>query len=486
MRMCVGRAPGRRVAGLGRVRADATAAARPGLCVPAILRPPAAPRAAASRRPLPLQSGANRPTPGPAAQDSTHYERTQRLLERFDPDYQPPTPRQRPGAPPAPGADGTPAAAHAGGRGAALEGALTGGTAGGTPVTARGGGGGGGRRRQSAGLPGLGGLGGRMADVLPALDRLATSLIGDNPALTEGFSCAPRPPAAGGSPARHGLTQSPLTHQLRASPILRGGAGGGKQAAVNTLPVSCMDRLLGGRPQGSAGARAWAGRAARREAEALRSQLLAAEARARELAAENAALRHRLGLGPPPEEEPAAALASKSLPSSPGGFASRLGARAGRREHFRDDSGLPGPSGGGAGAGGAPAAGGGAGAAGWGAGVPLALRPLLDAARDALQPAPGAQAGPTMPAVEEGDAGSQAPGDAGELAAGQAVAGRAAPPDGIRDGQGGGRSGEGGGELSVPRTEPRQDAAQHLGAGGTAVAAAAASPDGAAPAAAGA
>jgi len=168
-------------------------------------------------------------------QDSTHYERTQRLLERFDPDYQPPTPRQRPGAPPGPCADGTPAAAHAGGRGAPLDGALGSGTAGGTPVTARGGGGG--RRRQSAGLPGLGGLGGRMADVLPALDRLATSLIGDNPALTEGFSCAPRPPAAGGSPACQGLT-----HQIPRSFTSSGpphacrfcgvGAGGDKQAAV--------------------------------------------------------------------------------------------------------------------------------------------------------------------------------------------------------------------------------------------------------------
>ncbi|KAK9842100.1 hypothetical protein WJX81_008359 [Elliptochloris bilobata] len=105
--------------------------------------------------------------------DSTHYERTQRLLERFDPDYQPPTPRRPPG--------------------------------------------------------GLGGLGGRLGDMLPALDRLATSLVGDNPALTEGFT------------------------------------------------------------------------AARHEAEALRAQLLAAQARARDLAAENAALRERLGLGPQPQ-----------------------------------------------------------------------------------------------------------------------------------------------------------------------------------------
>ena len=64
----------------------------------------------------------------------------------------------------------------------------------------RGGAGGGGRRRQSAvGLPGLGGLGERLGDVLPALDRLATSLIGDNPALTEGFTCDPRPSAWAGA-----------------------------------------------------------------------------------------------------------------------------------------------------------------------------------------------------------------------------------------------------------------------------------------------
>jgi len=205
-----------------------------------------------------------------------------------------------------------------------------------------------------------------------------------------------------------------------------------------------------------------------------RAQLLAAEARARELAAENAGLRHRLGLAPrPPEEEPAAALASQSLPSSPGGFASRLAVRAGRREHFRDDSGLPGPTGGGAGVSGD------AGAAARGAGAPLALRPLLDAARDALQPVQEAQAAPAMAAVAEGDTGSQAPGDAGELAAEQAGAGRAAPPDDKREGPGGGRAGQGGGELSAPRAEPRQDAAQHLGAGGAAAAAGAAGPGGA-------
>ncbi|CAK0742861.1 hypothetical protein CVIRNUC_001426 [Coccomyxa viridis] len=97
--------------------------------------------------------------------DSTRYEKTAKLLESYDPDYVPPTPRKQqqqqalrtayiPGSAKAPS----------------------------TPAAGRG------DRRLSLGpLQHMTGAG---ISLMPAFDKLATSLIGDNPALTEALRAA--------------------------------------------------------------------------------------------------------------------------------------------------------------------------------------------------------------------------------------------------------------------------------------------------------
>lgn len=157
-------------------------------------------------------------------QDSTRYEKTATLLERFDPDYVPPTPRKQQQQhalrtafiPPTPRAPGVPTPVHSmaaktstfcaqlphddactvplrtryvgarEGHGVALSGCqvhlqmhdLVGGL-----LLQQGRGG------KRLGLGPLQHMTDAGLGLMPAFDKLATSLIGDNPALTEALRC---------------------------------------------------------------------------------------------------------------------------------------------------------------------------------------------------------------------------------------------------------------------------------------------------------
>lgn len=171
--------------------------------------------------------------------------------------------------------------------------------------------------------------------------------------------------------------------------------------------------------------RARARRAARHEAEELRRQLLASQAHARGLAAENAVLRERLGLDPaPPEPKDADTLlgyegtaSPASTPRASGGHAP--GAAA---------PGVPGTP-----------------------GDPVHLRQGFSAAADAGEPAAGASAGKPRSRLGPG-AGRDGPG-----------AGAALPGTGA----GGGHAlGALAGEHAEPKVDPSADARGVAGGNG--------------------